>query len=295
MPVMWEDIPADAEILRSFIFLVEKFLANGEFDKVKARMVADGAQQNRQLYPNRSSPTVGLHSMMTYLVMAAQLQGYILSKVDVKGAYLQTEMTGSPVFMKLDKRLTESVISILPSLKRFVTPEGTLYTKLLKALYGCIQSSRLWYEKLVGVLQRLVYEACPVDPCVMRRIVNNRIHLIIIYVDDLLLLTDRPEADCLERELTAEFKWITMTKSTTHSYLGMQIMLQNNKISIDMSYFIKSTIQEVQTKTKLATMKPRAAPGNKHYFVINHNSPTLSEAQRKVFHTTTAKLLYLAK
>ncbi len=30
LPVMLEDIPGDAEILRSFIFLVEKFLANGE-------------------------------------------------------------------------------------------------------------------------------------------------------------------------------------------------------------------------------------------------------------------------
>jgi hypothetical protein len=27
----------------------------------------------------------------------------------------------------------------------FATQEGTLYTKLKKALYGCIQSSHLWY------------------------------------------------------------------------------------------------------------------------------------------------------
>ncbi len=38
LPVLQEDIPEDAEILRSFIFLVEKFLANGEFDKVKGWM-----------------------------------------------------------------------------------------------------------------------------------------------------------------------------------------------------------------------------------------------------------------
>ncbi len=52
MTMLREDIPEDAEILRSFIFLVEKFLANGDFDKVKARMVANGAQQSRKLYPN---------------------------------------------------------------------------------------------------------------------------------------------------------------------------------------------------------------------------------------------------
>ncbi len=168
LPVLREDIPEDAEILRSFIFLVEKFLANGEFDKVKGWIVANGAQQSRAMYLNRSSPTVGLHSILTCLAMAAQLDNYILAKIDVKGAYLQMEMTGSPVFMKLDKKLMASVISILPQLKRFVTPEGTLYTRLLKALYGCVQSSRLWYEKLVSVLQMLQYQVCPVDPCIMR-------------------------------------------------------------------------------------------------------------------------------
>ncbi len=35
-PVMKPDIPKDAEILLCFVFLVEKFLANGEFDKIKA-------------------------------------------------------------------------------------------------------------------------------------------------------------------------------------------------------------------------------------------------------------------
>jgi hypothetical protein len=92
MPVMREDIPEDAEILRSFIFLVEKFLASGEFDKVKARIVANGAHQSRELlYPNHSSPMVGIHSMMACLVMAAQLSECVISKVDVKGAYLQSK------------------------------------------------------------------------------------------------------------------------------------------------------------------------------------------------------------
>jgi hypothetical protein len=51
-PVLKADVPEDAEILRCFIFLVEKFLGSGQFDKIKARLVANGAQQNRELYPN---------------------------------------------------------------------------------------------------------------------------------------------------------------------------------------------------------------------------------------------------
>jgi hypothetical protein len=123
----------------------------------------------------------------------------------------------------------------------------------------------------------------------------NKVHLIIIYVDDLLFITDKTEADRLERELTAEFNWIAMTKGETHSYLGMQITLQNHQVLIDMSFFVKSTIEEFKKKMELNNIKQRAAPGNKSYFILNHESTTLTEVQRKIFHNTTAKLLYLAK
>jgi hypothetical protein len=72
----------------------------------------------------------------------------------------------------------------------------------------------------------------------MRRIVNNKIYIILIYVDDLLLLTDKEEADRLERELTAAFQHITMTRGATQSYLGMQITLKQHSVFIDMTFFI---------------------------------------------------------
>jgi hypothetical protein len=50
-PVMKSDVPHDAEILCCFVFLVEKFLANGEFDKIKARLVVNGAQQKKKVIP----------------------------------------------------------------------------------------------------------------------------------------------------------------------------------------------------------------------------------------------------
>ena len=42
------------------VFSVEKTLANGEHDKFKARLVFDGSEQDAELFPEKSSPTVAI-------------------------------------------------------------------------------------------------------------------------------------------------------------------------------------------------------------------------------------------
>ena len=44
-------------IIRSSMFLKDKYSASGVFDKFKARLVAGGDQQDKGLYENLSSPT----------------------------------------------------------------------------------------------------------------------------------------------------------------------------------------------------------------------------------------------
>ncbi len=81
-----------------------------------------------------------------------------MAKIDVKGAYIQTEITGSLIHMKMDKKLRTMALSILPSLQEYFTPEGTLYMKLLKALYdvfnlgsyGMLKLSRFCNERDKG-------------------------------------------------------------------------------------------------------------------------------------------------
>jgi G3E family GTPase len=116
VPVMIADVPKDAEDLRCFIFLVEKFLANGEFNKIKARLVANRAQQKKELYPNKLSPTASVHAIFTCLTLVAYMCSYKVAKVDVKGAYIQMEISGSPIYMKMDKKLMTLALSTLPSL-----------------------------------------------------------------------------------------------------------------------------------------------------------------------------------
>jgi hypothetical protein len=98
VPVKRQQIPKDASILNSHMFLVDKYNAEGKFEKVKARLVADGRDQDPALYPNKSSPTVAIHSVFAVLGMAAEKHWRIVIKIDIKGAFVQTPMSGPPIF-----------------------------------------------------------------------------------------------------------------------------------------------------------------------------------------------------
>jgi len=93
-PVKRASIKAGTKILKSHMFVVTKYLASGEFDKMKARLVADGRDQDPELYLKKSSPTVALHSVFTVLGLVAGHKWRIAVKIDIKGAFLQTPMEG---------------------------------------------------------------------------------------------------------------------------------------------------------------------------------------------------------
>jgi hypothetical protein len=129
-------IRAGTKILKSHMFVVAKHLASGEFDKMKARLVADGRDQEQELYPDKSSPSVAIHSVFTVLGLMAEKPWRVTEKIDIKGAFVQTPMKGESTYMRLDKSLTEHVINLFPDLKGFVEADGSLYTLMLKAMHS---------------------------------------------------------------------------------------------------------------------------------------------------------------
>ena len=286
--VMKPDIPKDAEILRCFVFLVEKFLANGEFDKIKARLVANGAQQKRELYPNKSSPTASIHAIFTSFVLVAYIGKYLVAKIDIKGAYIQTEITGSPIYMKLDKRLTSAVISILPNLQPYVTPEGNLYTKLLKALYGCIQSGQLWYAKIKRVLIRNGYLPTPTDPCIFQRASDDKIYFLILYVDDILLFANMQEIERVKAFMMKEFQWITVICERVQSYLGMNVEVQEHAVIVDMIYYIDQILAETNTMS----LTSHNTPAIMECFHAREDSPPVDGAGKQNF-TQSLQIYYI--
>ncbi len=83
-----------------------KYLPDGAFDKLKARLVAGGDQQDKSLYDEVSSATLSTSSVFT-LAAVATYEKRPVAVVDIGGAFLNADMGKTvPVHMRLDKTMT---------------------------------------------------------------------------------------------------------------------------------------------------------------------------------------------
>jgi hypothetical protein len=88
-PVIVRDLTVvqRGSIIRSSTFLKDKYFASeGVFEKFKARLVAGGDQQDKELYESLSSPTVSTSSVLGVAAIAANSPGepgHATSKVPI--------------------------------------------------------------------------------------------------------------------------------------------------------------------------------------------------------------------
>ncbi len=173
------------KVVKSFLFFKEKFNTQGKLDRLKARLVAMDSSAESQLHPDKDAPTVRLESMLMILIMAGS-EGRRLMGIDVGNAFLEAIMTGEDVIIELDAWVSRSLKRMCPALQPFVGTNGKMWVMLDKALYGCVQSAKLWYKCLRAALESFGFVANPYDECVFNMTRNGQQITVCCYVDDLL-------------------------------------------------------------------------------------------------------------
>eukprot|EP01030_Chromulinospumella_sphaerica_P034280 gene34280-biopygen3340 len=210
-----------ARRIPSFAFLKKKYDAQGNFDKIKTRLVAGGHRQDKDLYPDISSPTASTTAVMVVCALAAR-EGREVITMDIAGAYLNADMADIQTHMLLDSTISSLVVDLDPRFIPFLDSKGRLTVLLKKALYGCVESAKLWFEHLSRSLSRLGYETNPKEECIFNRMDSGLQTTVVVYVDDLLITCE--DSDMLERaaaEIQDIYKDVTMHRGKVHSYLGI--------------------------------------------------------------------------
>jgi hypothetical protein len=170
----------------SLIFLVEK-----RDGRIKARACANGSTQRSYIgKEDTTSPTVLTEAILITAAIEADQQRDVMT-VDIPNAFVQTEIkdTKEKITMKIKGKLAEMLILLDEQrYKDFLVLENgeeVIYVQVIKALYGMLQASILFYQKLRTDLEEIGFKINLYDPCVANRIINGSRHTVKWHVDDL--------------------------------------------------------------------------------------------------------------
>ena len=278
------------KVIRSSVFFKEKYLSTGEFEKIKARLVAGGHMQDKTVYEDISSPTVSTTAAFIVIAIAAKENRKVV-KIDVPGAYLKADIGKEEVLMRLNRLETELLAQIDPSYRECINPDGSCIVRLKKALYGLVESARLWYEDLSKTLVGLGYKSNPMEPCVFNLEKDGAQCTIAVHVDDLLITSvSQGLIDYTVKGLTERYGPLAPERGPILSYLGMTLdFSKSGEAKITMEGYTSDLLDFANITGKAAT------PALPDLFEIDEKSVALSGEAKEHFHSLTAKLLYLAK
>ena len=224
--VHYHDIPyaLRRNILQSFMFVKHKETPDGRYDRTKARMVGNGANQKDHMYDLISSSTVALSSVFLLFNIASYYK-CILASYDIKGAFLNAQFGegDETTYIKINKELTELWIKQDPTAAEFVSEKGELILELDKFIYGLKQSPYKFQQHLINVLVSLGYKQQVQDECLFIKHSGDDFSLLSTHVDDILqVCTSQAMYNELKTGLIQVYGEIT-TKDKADAYLGMSI------------------------------------------------------------------------
>jgi len=125
-------------------------------------------------------------------------------------------------------KLEEEIYMEIPSGYKEVYQDpgkGTVL-KLQMAMYGLVQAARQWFKRLSDILISLRFKPCDSDPCLMYRVNENGLCIILMYIDDNLIVGSNEAIDQVTDEIKKVFNATISPEAT--EYLGYKIHVAKN-------------------------------------------------------------------
>ena len=171
-----------------------------------------------------------------------------------------------------------------------------LYLEVLKALYGMLQSSLLWYKKLRQDLESQGFVINPYDPCVANKMVRGKQMTVVWHVDDLKISHVLQEAvDSFVDWVKKKYGSIGTVKTTIgkrHPYVGFTLDYSvPGEVTIDMVDYVENMLKTYSEPIKGST----DTLASEKLFTVDKNSPLLGPELKEEFHTVVAQGLFLCQ
>jgi len=182
---------------------------------------------------------------------------------------------------------------------KYVVFEGgrkVIYVAVLRAIYGMLDASLLWYKKFRRDLEKIGFVFNPYEPCVANRVVKGKQHTVRFHVDDVLsshvYATVNDEFHKWLNKMYGTHGEVKVSRGKVHDYLGMTLdFSEDGVLKVRMKDYIVDMIESFPEGLRSTDMAMCPASGN---LFEKGKSKELSKERKEAFHTFVAKGLFLA-
>ena len=165
------------------------------------------------------------------------------------------------VYMRLNKQPTAALIKIDTTYNKYINNNGTCIVKVKKALYGCVESAKLWYDKLSSDLTKFNYITNEYDICVFNRTESDNTQTsLVIHVDDMIITaSSKSRVDDVINQIESIHPGLTKHRGKILNYIGMTFDFnKEGKVKMTMEGFVQDLIEGC--KDMLGTANTPARP-----------------------------------
>ena len=274
----WElvDAPRAARVFLSKFVLKVKRHSDGSLERYKARLVLLGHLQRPNVDFYDTYAPVTDFTVVRILLALACSRGWLVRQFDVKAGFLNGD-------------LDEEIYMRLPD--GFQDPRGRV-CRLLRSIYGLRQAPRAWNKKLCDDLFSAGFRPLVHAESVFRSTPPLPLVLIVIYVDDILLMSHDNKAVEQVKALLSSLYTIKDLGDAEY-FLGVKIERSPGSMKLTQTAYITNMLE----RYGMRDCKPAPTPMVQavDLMATNSSSDGGEEAMQDVpFREAIGSLLYLS-
>lgn len=258
-----------------------KLNAQGNIERRKARLVAKGfTQQPGVDFQETYAPVARLSSIRILVALAAEL-GLTLYQLDIVMAYINGDLH-EEIFMDQADGFVEN------------GNENKVYS-LKKSIYGLKQSGRQWFQKLDPKLRAFGLKPLNADKCVYVMKSGEVYMIVVVYVDDIFVGTNREDVYTkFKEELLTSFQITDL--GNLHYCLGIEF--HQDPITKQITMHQEKYIEKILRDYGMSDAKPMSTPLDGNSKLTKKMMPStedeMAEMRDDPYQSLIGSLMYLA-
>ena len=278
-PIKKSLLPRNAKIMTTTWAMKQK--ANGT---KRGRLNARGYEQiegTHYVADSIAAPVTTPTTIRAVLTLLAMNPKWISRLIDVEGAFLQGKFLNGEVLY----------IRVPDGFEQFYPPDVVL--QLNVPIYGTKQAAACFYKALVEKVKDRKYERSKAEPCLYFIWNNNRLSLMVSWVDDIMALGHPEDVKVIEADMMEAFK--CKSEGELKEYVGSKIDIKRLPSGLATVKFTNPVlIQKLQDEYEIPTGRPSKTPAVAGQVLVKGDgSGMIDGKQHKIYRSGTATCMYI--